>query len=123
MQPTALTISAESQAHLDSLRSQLISEWLFKFALAFQAQGREPAVTEETAPMIAALWSEGLSDVPTEALEPAFKATLRTSRFFPTVADIRSHVESAEDSRVEDEWQNVLEYALRYVYPDIGVRG
>jgi hypothetical protein len=123
MQPTALTISAESQAHLDSLRSQLISEWLFKFALAFQAQGREPAVTEETAPMMAALWSEGLSDVPTEALEPAFKATLRTSRFFPTVADIRSHVESAEDSRVEDEWQNVLEYALRYVYPDIGVRG
>ena len=72
--------------------------------------------------MMAALWSEGLSDVPTEALEPAFKATLRTSRFFPTVADIRSHVESAEDSRVEDEWQNVLEYALRYVYPDMGVR-
>lgn len=90
-----------------------------KFAVAYPTQGnREPAVTKETAPMLAGLWSESLADVPTEALEPAFRATLQSSKWFPTIADIRSHVENAYDALAEDEWQNVLEYVRRHFYPD-----
>ena len=120
---TALTISGESQTRSDSSRTQLISTWLFKFALAFQAQGKEPAINSETAPMLAALWSEALEDVPSEALEPVFKATLRSCKWFPTVADIRSHIESGEDSRAEEEWQNVLEYCRQWVNRDVPMHG
>jgi len=118
-QQTALTTSGESQAHSESLRARLINEWLLKFAVAYPVQGnREPVVTKETAPLLAGIWSEALADIPTGALEPAFRATLQSSKWFPTVADIRSHIESAHYSRAEDEWQNLLEYCRRYVNRD-----
>lgn len=121
-QQVALTISGESQAHSESFRVRLINEWLLKFAVAYPPQGnREPVVTEETAPLLASIWSEALADIPTEALEPAFRATLKTSKWFPTVAEITSHIERAEDSRAEDEWQRLLEYCSRYVNPDLGM--
>jgi len=78
-------------------------------------------VTKETAPLLASIWSEALEDVPTEALEPILRATLRSCKWFPTVADILSHVESAEGARCEDEWQRLLEYCRRWVNPDIGM--
>ena len=65
------------------------------------------------------LWIEGFSDLPNNVLEAAFGKTLATCKFWPVkIADVREHVESAEDARAEDEWQNVLEYARRHVYPD-----
>ncbi len=118
-QQVALTICEESQGHLESHRAQRINEWLLKFAVAYPAQGsREPVVTKETAPMLAGIWSEALADVHTEALEPAFRATLKNSKWFPTVADIREHIDSAYESLAEDEWQNLLEYCRKWVNRD-----
>lgn len=97
---------------------KLISIWIFKFLTACAPSKDGPAVTEQTAPMVAQVWDEGLEDVPTEALEPTFKATLRASKWFPTVADIRQHVECAEDTRSEDEWHRALAYAREWCHPD-----
>jgi hypothetical protein len=119
----ALTICAESQKVSDSRRSDLISAWIFKFSLACQARGKEHAVSESTAPMLAQVWAEGLSDVPTDALEPAFRETLKTCKWFPTVADIREHIERAKESGLEDEWLAVMEAVSRWYYPDLGWRG
>jgi hypothetical protein len=118
---TALKISEASREHSDSARAELVRRWLFKFALAFQSQGREPAVTSETAKALLSVWLEGLDDLSTEALEPLFRATLRTAKWFPTVAEIRTHIESAAAGRYEDEWQFLLEWIARYFHPDIGI--
>jgi hypothetical protein len=67
-----------------------------------------------------ALWLEGFADLPDGVLEAAFKKTLATCKFWPVkIADVREHVERAEDSRAEDEWQNLLEYVHRHVNPDL----
>jgi len=97
----------------------LISEWIVKFVMVYPPTAKGPAVTKETAPALAEIWAEALEGVPTDALEPAFKLTLKTCKWFPTPADILSHIESALDSRAEDEWQNVLEYASRHVNQDL----
>jgi hypothetical protein len=69
------------------------------------------------------LWTEAFADIPDAVLEAAFKKTLTTCKFWPIkVADVCEHVDTAEDSQTEEEWQHVIEYARRYVYPDIGVR-
>jgi len=86
--------------------------------LNHQAQGKEPAVTGETAPILAALWSEELADIPTEALDSVFKATIRTSKWFPTIADIRAQADSAQQTNCEDEWQAVLDYVRDWEWGD-----
>jgi len=40
----------------------------------------------------------------------------------PTVAEILAPLESAAEGDGENEWQNVLEYVERYVYPDFVLR-
>ena len=70
--------------------------------------------------MYVTLWLEGFADLPDGLLEVAFKKTLATCKFWPVkIADVREHVERAEDSRAEDEWQNLLEYVHRHVNPDL----
>jgi hypothetical protein len=70
------------------------------------------------------LWTEGFADLSDAVLEATFRKTLAMCKFWPVkVADVREHVEQAEGSRAEDEWQNVLEYVRRHVYADLGVRG
>lgn len=55
-------------------------------------------------------------------LEAAFRRTLATCKFWPVkIADVREHVERAEDSRAEDEWPNLLEYCRRHVNADLGM--
>jgi hypothetical protein len=70
------------------------------------------------------LWAEGFADLSDAVLEAAFRETLATCKFWPVkIADVREHVESAEECRTEDDWHAVLEYCQRYVHPDLGVRG
>jgi hypothetical protein len=65
------------------------------------------------------LWLEGFADLSDAMLEAAFKKTLATCKFWPVkIADVREHVESAEDSRAEDEWHNLLEYCRKWVNRD-----
>ena len=87
--------------------------------MVYPPTAKGPAVTKETAPLVAKIWAEALEEIPTEALEPAFKATLRVCKWFPTPADILAHIESAQDSRAENEWQNLLEYVSRHVNSDL----
>jgi hypothetical protein len=68
------------------------------------------------------LWAEGFSDLTDEVLEAAFRKTLRTAKYWPVkIANVREHVEAAQDSRTEDEWQNLLEYCRRHVNADLGM--
>ena len=78
-------------------------------------------MTKETAPLLAGLWAESFAHVPSQVLQAAFMQTLRTCKWFPTVADMLSHIESTENHRAEDEWQNLLEYCRQHVYPDLGL--
>jgi hypothetical protein len=87
--------------------------------MVYPPTAKGPAVTKETAPAVAEIWAEALEGIPTDALEFAFKGTLRTCKWFPTPADILAHIESAQDSRAENEWQNLLEYISRHVNPDL----
>jgi hypothetical protein len=67
------------------------------------------------------LWVAALSDLEPEILDAACRKAIQTCKFFPMPAEIRAHVETGEDSRGEDEWQNLLEYCRRYVHPDTGI--
>jgi hypothetical protein len=116
---TTISVASPKRSRANSERMILISEWITKFVMVYPRTAKGPAVTKETAPAVAEIWAEALEGVPTDALEPAFKATLKTCKWFPTPADILSHIESAQDGRADDEWQNVLEYASRHVNPDL----
>lgn len=106
----------ESQPHSDSARGALISQWLFRFAANHRAQGK--CIEEPEIIALRGLWLEQLEDIPIPALSVAFAATIRTIKFFPTVADIRSHVESAEQLNIEDDWQEVLDYLREWEWGD-----
>lgn len=109
-----------------SHRDELLRTWLVKFSANHQAQGKEPAVTEKTLPIFVQLWAEEFSDIPTDALESAFRATIRTIRFFPTIADIRAQIQQADAGgfalEAEQAWEKALDYAREYFIPDQGVK-
>jgi hypothetical protein len=71
------------------------------------------------------IWSEELVDIPTSTLELAFKATIRTIKWFPTIADIRAQLQQADAKafELEDEqkWGKLLAWAAKYFHSDIGV--
>jgi hypothetical protein len=98
-------------------RSSLLRHWLGLFAL----NAGQP-LDADALSVYASLWLEGFADLSDEVLEAAFKKTLATCKFWPVkIADVREHVESAEDSRTEDEWQRLLEYCRRHVNADLGM--
>jgi hypothetical protein len=98
-------------------RSSLLRHWLGLFAL----NAGQP-LDADALSVYASLWLEGFADLSDGVLEAAFKKTLATCKFWPVkIADVREHVESAEDSRAEDEWQNVLEYCRLHVNADLGM--
>jgi nucleotide-binding universal stress UspA family protein len=90
-------------------RSQLIRQWAVRFA-----SNCGKALSDD----LVALWQDELSDLPFDVLEAAFRKTMQTCRFWPTVADIRSHVQQADstvaDAEAERAWDKVLEYAVRF---------
>lgn len=100
-------------------RSALIKQWLVRFAL-----NAGQALDADGLSAYASLWLEAFDDLSADVLEAAFKRTINTCKFWPVkIADIREHIERAEDSRAEDEWHALLEYSERFVYPDAPMRG
>jgi len=95
----AITLPASGSTDL------LIREWLFRFGLNFG---------KDVVPFLP-LWLETFGTMKPEVIEPLFQRALRTCKFMPTIAEILAPLE-------EDEWQNVLEYLERYVYPDFVFR-
>ena len=97
----------------DSRTESLIREWLFRFGVNFQ---------RDVAPCLP-LWIETFGEMDHDVLLPLFQRAVRSCKFFPTVADILAPLDLAENSRGEDEWQNVLEYCRRFVNRDLGMAG
>jgi hypothetical protein len=61
---------------------------------------------------VAMLWQKLLNDIPYEVAEKAVSKVLMTSKFFPTVAEIREAVESLKEKQsalpsAEDAWEEV----------------
>lgn len=77
------------------------------------------ALDADTLSVYVTLWLEGFADLPNAVLEAALKKTLLTCKFWPVkIADVRTHVESAEDCRAEEEWHRALAYAREWCHPD-----
>lgn len=98
-------------------KKRLIKQWLVRFAL-----NAGQALDSDAQAVYLSLWMEAFADLSVEILEAAFKKTLATAKFWPIkVADVREHIEKAKDSRLEEEWQGVLEYCRKFVNADLGL--
>jgi hypothetical protein len=90
-------------------RSQLIRQWTVRFA-----SNCGKVLSDD----LIALWEDELSDLSPDVLNAAFRKTMQCCRFWPTVADIRSHVEAAdstlESAEADKAWDDALSYARRY---------
>lgn len=101
--------SSLSTTHAGSGSTEnLIREWLLRFGLNFG---------KDVVPYLP-LWLESFGAMKPEVLVLFFQRALRTCKFMPTVAEILAPLETASEGNGEDEWQNVLEYVERYIYPD-----
>ena len=101
----AMTSPAEtsktSQAHSD-----LIKKWLMVFG---EVYGKEVTTS------LTRIWFAALSGVESSALNRACEKTSKESRFFPTPAEVLSHIKNANevlsDLEAEKDWQKSLRYA------------
>lgn len=110
-----LSLTTISESPASETRSRLIREWLVRFGT-----NHERAI----APLIA-LWEDELADIGPALLEQAFRQVLRTSRFFPTIADVRATLDQANANglqlEVEEAWSRALDWVQRYFHQDLGV--
>ena len=110
-----LSLSVISGRQASEIRSRVIREWLVRFGT-----NHERAIT----PLIP-LWEDELADVSPALLEKVFRQVIRTSRFFPTIADIRAQVDEVDEKgrelETEHAWQHALGWIGRYYHPDIGI--
>lgn len=71
------------------------------------------------------LWVAALSDLEPQALEGACVRATQTCKFFPTPAEIRSHIDGAQSKALEleaqQQWENALRVAREFFHPDIGL--
>jgi hypothetical protein len=108
------TISGPRSTPCEQQRRNLLRKWLGLFAL----NAGQP-LDADALSVYVTLWLEGFADLQDDVLEAALKKTLTTCKFWPVkIADVREHVEQAEDSRANGEWPRLLEYINRHVYPD-----
>ena len=71
----------------------------------------------------AAIWTEGLDDLPYRVLEAAFRKTLRECLYWPIkVANIREHVDRTKKAALPEEavlaWEKVLAIRREHFNPD-----
>lgn|SRR5262245_7704038 len=121
-QTSQLITQSPRPKHSDSSRELLIKEWLWRFSL-----NTSETLTTERAGALTALWLESFADIPDAILEAAFRKTIKTCKFWPKVADIREHLDSARKKAgtevAEQKWLQLLEYIRLYIHPDIPNRG
>ncbi len=86
MQSNGQRTTSETLA-LPRTKSRLIREWLALFGENYQ---------REISPVLANIWEKHLDGVPEDDLKTAFERVLRTSRFFPCVADVRACLEKPQ---------------------------
>jgi hypothetical protein len=71
------------------------------------------------------IYADLLSDLNAEMLTTACRRAVRVCRFFPTVADIRAQIDDAAakclELEAETQWQELLAWTQRNVYPDTGI--
>ena len=118
-QPPEVISGPHSKASEQQNRNTLLREWLLRFSI-----NADKALDADAISGFTSLWLEAFADLSDAVLESAFKKTLVTCKFWPVkIADVREHIEKAEDSRCEDEWQGLLDYCSKHVYADLGMAG
>jgi hypothetical protein len=78
-----------------------------------------PSMQEKDMRMTAALWEKMLADIPYDIAEKALIKVMATSKFFPTVAEIREAVADITTSRLptwSEAWNEVKRAIRNYGY-------
>jgi len=119
MEKTSILRSKQPCADSRPTLESLISEWVAKLAINAGA-----ALDAKTQGIFAAIWRDGLGDLPLDVLEAAFQKTLKECTYWPVkVADIRRHISKAKEiataNTAERAWQRVLEIRRLDWSPDI----
>jgi hypothetical protein len=100
----------------------VLTEELQKLVRTHSLGRNEPIVLK---PEHFALYGEALGHLSPEQLKAAFLKTAQTCRYFPKPADILAQIEVAETKgfqlESEREWQKLLVWIRRHVFPDTGV--
>jgi hypothetical protein len=114
-----LTMPSPQRCTERSIQELLIEEWIPKLAINAGA-----ALDAKTQAVYKALWLEGLGDLSPDVLRTAFVKTLRECAFWPVkVADIRKHIDHAEETALvleaDHAWQTALDYRRRYWRADL----
>jgi hypothetical protein len=77
---------------------------------------------EQSAEQVMAFYAVALNDLSLEQLDAACDRATKTCRFFPTPADIRSHIEKAKEEGFEleaaVEWEKLLAWIRENYFPD-----
>lgn len=95
----------------NSDKSELISEWIVRFAL-----NAEKALTAKEQAVYLSMWKDGFADLDANRLRAAFVACLRSHTFktMPTIGDVRKHLQKAESDagqfEAEQKWKQVLRH-------------
>ncbi len=119
MEKTLTMPSPRPCGDMRSTLESLIEEWVPKLAINAGA-----ALDAKTQAVYKALWLEGLEDLPPDVLRAAFVKTLRECAYWPVkVADIRKHIDHAEETALvleaDNAWQTALDYRRRYWHADL----
>lgn len=80
-----------------------------------------PAMQEKDMRPTAVLWEKALADIPYDVAEKALLKVLSTSKFFPTVAEIREAAAELTQPRVLDAmeaWELIVQAIRKYGYYD-----
>jgi hypothetical protein len=85
-------------------------------ALLMLAWGCFPTMQEKSMAPVATSWQETLSDIPYDEARKALIKVLQTSKFFPTVADIREKVEANKKSAYPKEVIEAVKFSIYKEY-------
>src|ERR1700736_1118801 len=114
MESQLLARSQPTTSPDSSQTDHLIREWLFRFGLQF---------SKDVVPLLA-LWQEQLGGLEPATLQQLFEHTVRTCRFFPTIAEILEQTAKADSAGLELEaqaaWERYLAHIQKYFHPDLG---
>lgn len=80
-----------------------------------------PSMQERDMKPTAVLWERALADIPYDVAEKALLKVLSTSKFFPTIAEIREAVTELTQPRVMDAieaWELIVQAIRKYGYYD-----
>jgi hypothetical protein len=117
--PLTTISSKRSQPSERRDKSDLIRLWIGKLSV-----NAGQALTPTALGVFEAIWQDDFADLDYTVLEAAFRKTLRECKFWPVkVADIREHIEHAEETATneaaEEAWARVLEIRRVHWNPDI----